>query len=60
MQLPGDTRLPWVAILLPPTPVQLRSADIALDEQAMPMRYILSGTELTDLGWRMTATLAVT
>ena len=55
-KLPGDIRLPWKAILLPPTPgVQIRNFDVIFDAAPIPNRYIVSGVELTDLGWRMTA-----
>lgn len=58
--LPGDVRQPWSQILLPASvPVQLRYADVALDDQAQPVRYILSGVEQTALGWRIQATMAV-
>jgi hypothetical protein len=53
-QLPGDTRSPWWAVLLPNYPgVTLRSADLITDDLAR--RYVISSAELTDLGWRITA-----
>jgi hypothetical protein len=57
--LPDDTRLPWVAILMPPVPgVMFRTGD-QLDDD-ISRRYILSSCELSALGWRMTGTLAET
>ena len=61
--LPGDTRLPWWSILMP------ASADASLDGSPvnygdlitddLGRRYTVSSTELTDLGYRLTAALAV-
>lgn len=60
-RLPGDVRNPWVAILLPAVAlVQLRSGDVVVDEQGITQRYIISSCELTGLGYRLTATIAVT
>ena len=57
--LPGDTRSPWVAVLMPAWPgVILRTSDILTDD--IGNRYIISSAELTDLGWRMTAANAQT
>jgi len=53
--LPGDTRVPWWIVLLPPipgTPI-LRTGDIITDDLAR--RYAISSAELTDLGWRIVA-----
>ena len=51
--LPGDTRQPWWAVLMPQfTGIQIESSDVLTDE--MDRRYIVSSAELTDLGWRMT------
>jgi hypothetical protein len=53
MTLPGDTRLPWVAIILPPTlDVIIPHGAIITDE--IGRRFTVSGAELTD-GWRITA-----
>jgi len=53
--LPGDTRTPWWAILMPAWPdVILRSGDVMTDD--IERRYVISSAELTDLGWRITAT----
>lgn len=57
-KLPGDTRLPWVTILVPDCGVELRTGDQALDDQTIPALYTLSGTERTAQGWRITAMLA--
>jgi hypothetical protein len=60
VNLPGDTRLPWVAIALPSSvPVQLREGDFAVDDQAQPMRYAVSGAIQTARAWSLTASLAV-
>jgi hypothetical protein len=59
--LPGDVREPWWSMILPASvPVQIRSSDIIEDDQAQPMRYIVSSAELSALGLRMTAAQAVT
>ena len=58
--LPGDDRMPWSAVWLPVLPVQLRTGDFATDEQAMQMRYEVSGAENSDLGWRLTVAEMVT
>lgn len=56
VQLPGDVRMPWVSILIPAPPgVQIRFGDVVTDDQATPIRYTISGAELTDLGYRITA-----
>ncbi|OVE45666.1 hypothetical protein [Chromobacterium violaceum] len=52
--LPGDVRTPWWVILFPAWPgVVLRTSDIITDD--LGRRYIVSSAELTDLGWRLTA-----
>jgi hypothetical protein len=60
VDLPGDVRIPWWAVLLPVLPggVSLRTGDIINDDMAR--RYIISSAELTDLGWRITAMQAET
>ena len=56
LNLPGDVRMPWVSILIPAVPgVQIRFGDIVTDDQADALRYTVSGAELTDLGYRITA-----
>lgn len=58
-KLPGDTKMPWFSVLLPATlGVVLRNNDIITDENNF--RYIISSTELSILGWRLTAMLATT
>lgn len=53
-QVPTDSRLPWVVILLPQFPgVILREGDHAVDDTGR--NFVLSSCELTDLGWRLTA-----
>jgi hypothetical protein len=52
--LPGDSRAPWVAILVPAVPgVVLRPFDRVYDD--MNRCWTISGPERTDLGWRLTA-----
>lgn len=61
VKIPGDIRNPWVQILLPAVAgVQLRSGDLATDEQGILQRYMISSVELTSLGYRLTAQLMVT
>ena len=61
VKLPGDTRLPWAAILLPATAgVQLLPGDWLITTDASPVQYTLSSCELTAQGWRLTASLAAT
>lgn len=56
VNLPGDVRVPWWAILLPVVPggAVLRTGDIITDD--LTWRYVISSAELTDLGWRIVAT----
>ena len=58
VNLPGDVRTPWWVILLPPIPgvARLINNDSAYDQ--MGKRYKFSSCELTDMGWRITATEA--
>jgi hypothetical protein len=59
VELPGDVRNPWWAILLPFWDrATLRSGDIITDD--LSRRYVISSAELTDLGWRLTAMQAQT
>lgn len=59
VNLPGDVRNPWWAMLMPAFPgVVLQSADIVTDD--IGRRYIISSAELTDLGWRCTMMSAQT
>jgi hypothetical protein len=51
--LPGDVKTPWWAVLVPYFPgVTLQTSDVIVDD--LGRRMIISGAELTDLGWRMT------
>jgi hypothetical protein len=54
--LPSDTKMPWWSILLPAAG-DLKFGDLATDD--LGRRYVLSSTELTDLGYRLTAMLAM-
>ena len=58
--LPGDTRMGWKAIILPPNvPAQIRSSDIITDSAAQPMRYTVSCADDTGSGWLISAALTV-
>jgi hypothetical protein len=58
-KLPGDVRAPWFTCLLPSyQSVQIKSFDIAVD--AHGTRYVISSTELTAMGWRLTLSYAGT
>lgn len=51
--LPGDVKTPWWSVLMPHFPgVTLQTSDVIVDD--IGRRMIISGAELTDLGWRMT------
>ncbi len=52
-ELPGEAGTPFWTILLPPTPVQLLAADLLRDD--VGVTYAIASTELTALGWRITA-----
>lgn len=54
--LPGDTRSPWWAILMPEAAVDIRMDDIIVDDRGI--RYVASSVELSDLGYRITAMMA--
>lgn len=56
--LPGDAGTPNWTILLPTTPVALRSADLITDDAGKC--YVVGSAELTALGWRLLAKLATT
>lgn len=59
VDLPGDVRLPWVEVLLPAYPgITIEMADRITDDRGRV--YTVSSTEITDLGWRMTAQLVDT
>lgn len=58
MNLPGDAKTPWWAILFPAYEgVELRTSDIITDD--LDRRYVISSAELTDMGWRVTAMQAL-
>jgi len=58
--VPGDIRLPWFNVILPLSiPVQVKTADIFTDDQAIPIVYTVSSAEQTELGWRFTAGAAL-
>ena len=55
--LPSDVRAPWVSILVPAIPgVTLKYSDRATDD--LGRNFVLSNVELTDLGYRISATYA--
>ena len=58
--LPADTRAAWYNILIPRTPIGLEfhMGDIMRDETGA--QYIVSSTEYSALGWRLTAASADT
>jgi hypothetical protein len=55
--LPGDVRMPWIAILVPTIPggVVLAEGDRMRDD--LGRAWTLSSCELNPLGWRLTAML---
>ena len=55
---PGDTKLPWVIVLLPPGAPQLRMGDVIRDAQPEPNIYTIADAEQTALGWRLSAWMA--
>jgi hypothetical protein len=59
VSLPGDTRMPWYAILLPNTPGFTVETDDFITT-ASGLRMEVSSVELTSLGWRLTAELSMT
>jgi hypothetical protein len=56
--LPADTRMPWWNILMPASVGAVIFGDLIIDD--MERRYIVSSSELTSLGYRLTAMLAMT
>jgi hypothetical protein len=57
--LPTDLAIPSIAILLPASPgITLSPGDLISDD--LQRSAIIVGSELTDLGWRLTAKLATT
>lgn len=58
-KLPGDAKMPWSDVRMPSIPgVMLRNNLIITDENST--RFILSSTEESELGWRMSAMRATT
>lgn len=54
--LPGDERVPWWSVLLPQfAGVVIVTSDLIIDD--LGRLYVVSSAELTDLGWRLTASL---
>jgi len=54
LKLPGEARSAWHNILMPAfRALSLHAGDFVTDEAGQ--RYVVSGTELTDMGWRLTA-----
>lgn len=54
LKLPGETRGAWHNILIPAfRGLSFHAGDFVTDEAGQ--RYVASGTELTDMGWRLTA-----
>ncbi len=56
--LPADTRMPWFNVLMPASVGSVQYGDLMVDDRGY--RYVVSSAELTDLGYRLTATLAMT
>lgn len=52
--LPGDVRNAWAELLLPTIPenITLEAHDVVKDD--LGNRYVISGAELSELGWRCT------
>lgn len=60
VNLPGDTRVAWVAIMLPVTGnAQILPGDWITTDQTTAMVYTVSACEITPLGWRLSASTAV-
>ena len=56
--LPGDVRMPWFEVLFPAFPgVDVLYGDVITDDHGR--RYKISSAELSDLGWRILAMLAM-
>jgi len=54
LQLPGEMRRAWHCILMPVfRGVSLHAGDFVTDDAGH--RFVISGTELTEMGWRLTA-----
>lgn len=57
VSLPGDTREPWWIMLMPASVGTVKYGDLVIDDLAR--RYVVSSAELTDLGYRITAMMAL-
>ena len=55
MNLPSDSKVPGVAMLLPVSAPQIRFNDLACDD--LGQTYMVAAAELTTLGWRITGEL---
>ncbi|MFB4358582.1 hypothetical protein RBJ15_07925 [Pantoea sp. BS_4] len=54
LKIPGETSSAWHTILMPAfRGIAVHSGDFITDDTGQ--RYVLTGTELTDKGWRLTA-----
>ena len=54
LKLPGETRSAWYGILIPAyKDIHIHTGDFVADETSQ--RYVITGTELTEMGWRLTA-----
>lgn len=53
--LAADTRLPWWTVLMPASVGDVRYGDLIIDD--LGRRYLVSSAELSDLGYRITASL---
>lgn len=53
MNLPSDSRLPAMAVLLPLTAPQIRFNDLMADD--LDQRYMVASAEFSTLGWRLTS-----
>lgn len=56
-KLPADTRMPWWTILMPAAVGAVEYGDLIIDD--LDRRFVVSSAELTDLGYRITAVLAM-
>jgi hypothetical protein len=58
--VPMDMPSPMFEVLLPSFPgADIRSGDLIFDDNNPPRKYIVAGSELSALGWRVSARLAV-
>jgi hypothetical protein len=54
LTLPGENRSAWYGILMPAfQDLHIHTGDFVTDDTGL--RYVITGTELTDMGWRVTA-----